>query len=122
MKMQYILGEDTYKQLESCIDNKIHSNLFRFLRLHKMCFIKPEWEFLNDKHHEVSNFDGLPQIHKSKIKESSTNTQNSEVIIVIFEPKNFKLKLIVGGPECPARKLSQLLFFDCISGGVKSKI
>ena len=86
-----------------------------------MCFIKLEWEFLNDKHHEVSNFDELPQIHKSKIKESSRNSQNSEVI-VIFEPNNLKLRLIVGGPECPARKLNQLLFFDYISGGVKSKI
>ena len=106
MTMQYLLSENRYKQLDSCINSKMQSNLFRFLRLHKMCFIKLEWEFLNDKHHEVSNFDGLPQIHKSKIKESSINSQNSEVI-VIFEPNNLKLRLIVGGPECHARKLSQ---------------
>ena len=30
--------------------------------------MEPEWKFLNDKHHEVSNFCGLPKIHKSKIE------------------------------------------------------
>ena len=38
-----------------------------------MCFTEPEWKFLNDKHHEISNFYGLPKIHKSKIIESAIN-------------------------------------------------
>ena len=65
-----------------------------------------EWKFLNDKHHEVSNFYGLPKIHKSKVIESAIKTQNSE-IIEIFEPNGLKLRPIVGGPKCPTRKLSQ---------------
>ena len=32
-----------------------------------MCFSKPEWKILNDKHHEVSNFYGLFKIQKSRI-------------------------------------------------------
>ena len=73
-----------------------------------MCFNKPERKFLNDKHHEVSSFYGLPKIHKSMIIESAIKTQNSE-IIEIFEPNDLKLRPIVGGPECLTRKLSQLI-------------
>ena len=40
--------------------------------------------------------------------ESAINKQNSE-IIEIFEPNDFKLGPIVGGPKCPMRKLSQLI-------------
>lgn len=106
MIILHLLSQITHKNLDPCIDNKIQGSFLRFLRNHKICFTERDWKFLNDKHHEVSNFDGLPQIHKSKIKESSINSQNSEVI-VIFEPNNLKLRLIVGGPECHARKLSQ---------------
>ena len=49
-----------------------------------MCFREPEWKFLNDKYYEVSNFYGLPKIHKSMVKESAINTQNSK-IFQIFE-------------------------------------
>ena len=49
-----------------------------------MSFSEPEWKFLNDKYHEVSNFYGLPKTHKSMTIEFVINTQNSE-IIEIFE-------------------------------------
>ena len=65
-------------------------------------------EFLDDKYHEVSNFYGLPKIHKSMVIESAINTQISE-IIEIFEPNDLKPIPIVGGPKCPTRKLSQLI-------------
>ena len=107
--MQHLLNENTYKKLDSsCIDNKIQSNLLRFLRQHKMCFTEPKWKFLNDKHHEVRNFYGLPKTHESIIIESTINTQSSG-IIEVFEPNPLKLRPIVGGPKCPARKLSQLI-------------
>ena len=94
--MQHLLDENTYKKLGSCIDSKIQSNVLRFLRKYKMCFTEPKWKFLNDKHHEVSNFYGLPKIHKSMIIESAINTQNTE-IIEIFVPNDLKLRPIVGG-------------------------
>ena len=80
MIMQHLLDESTYKKVDSCIDSKTQSNLLRFLRKYKMCFTEPEWKFLNDKHHEVSNFYGLPKIHESMIIEFATNTQNSYII------------------------------------------
>ena len=73
MLMQHLSDENTYKKLDSCIDSKIHSDFLRFLRTYKMCFTEPECRFLNDKHHEVSNFYGLPKIHKSMVIETATN-------------------------------------------------
>ena len=105
--MLHLSDENTYKKLDSCINNKIQSNLLRFPRRYKMCFTESEWKFLNDKHHEVGNFYKLPKIHKSIIIESATNTQNSE-IIGIFKSNDLKLKPIVGVSKCPTRKLSQL--------------
>ena len=108
MIIQHISDENTYKKLDFCIDNKIQSNLLKFLRQHKMHFTEPEWNFLNYKHHEASDFYGLPKVHKSMIIESTINTQNSE-IIEIFEPNDLKLRPRVGGPKCPTRKRSQLI-------------
>ena len=73
-----------------------------------MCFTKTEWKFLKDKQCEVSNLNGLPKIHKSKITESAIHTQNSE-IIEIFEPNDSKLRPTVAGPKCSTRKQCQLI-------------
>ena len=56
------------------MDSNIQSDLLRFLRKYKICFTEPESKFLTDKHHEITNFYGLPQIHKSMVIESSINT------------------------------------------------
>ena len=45
-----------------------------------MCFIEPEWKFLNDKYYEVSNSYGLLKIYKSIIIECAINTQIIEII------------------------------------------
>ena len=50
-----------------------------------MCLRGPERKFINDKQHELINFYGLPEIHKSKIIEFAINTQNTE-IIEVFKP------------------------------------
>ena len=91
MVMQYLLDENTYKMLDSCINSKIQYDLLRFLKKYKLRFTEPEGKFLNDKHHEVINFYGLPKIHKSMFTESTINNQNIE-IIELFEPNVFKLR------------------------------
>lgn len=98
--MPNLLGEDTYKKLDSCISNKMQSNLLRFLRLYKLCLTEPEWKFVNDKHHEVRNFYKLPKIHKSKIIKLTINTQKIEIIDV-FGPNYLKLRPIVDSSKCP---------------------
>ena len=67
MIMQHLLDENTYKKVGSCINNELYSNILRFLRQHKMCFTEPEQKFLDDKRDEISNFYGLPKIHKTQI-------------------------------------------------------
>ena len=64
----------------SWINSKIQSNLLRFVRKYTMRFTELKWKFLNNKHHEVSNFYGLHKIHKSSVIESAINTQNIEII------------------------------------------
>ena len=73
MIMQHLLDENTQKKLDSCIDSKLQGNLLRFQTKYRICFIKPEWKFLNDKHHEVSNFYGLSEIHKPMVTKSALN-------------------------------------------------
>ena len=80
MVMQHLSDVITYKKLDFCIESKIQSDLLRFLSKYQMCFIEPEWKFLNDKYHEVSNFYGLLKIHKSMVTECAINTQISEII------------------------------------------
>ena len=99
MIMKHLLDENAYKKPDSCINDKIQSNLLAFVRRYKMCFIESEWKFLNDKHYEVSNFYELPKIHKSIIIESARNNHKNE-IIEMFEPNDFKLRPIVCGPKC----------------------
>ena len=40
--MKHLFDENAYKELGSCIDEKIQSNLLIILRQHKMCFTEPE--------------------------------------------------------------------------------
>ena len=72
--MQHQSDGNKYQKLDCWIDGKVQGNLLRFLRKYKMSFTEPEANFLNDKHHEVSNFSPLPQIHKSMVIESVINT------------------------------------------------
>ena len=108
MIMQHLLNENTHQMLDSYINSKIQNDLLRFLKNYKMCFTKPEWKFLNDKHHKVSNFYGLPKIYKSMVIESTINNQNSE-IIEIFEPNDLKLRPIVSSPNCARSLLSHFI-------------
>ena len=78
------------KKLDSCNDNKIQSKLLTFTRQYKTCFNETERKFLN-KHHEASNFYGLPKIYKSNIIGSSMNITNSKTIN-ISEPNDLKLR------------------------------
>ena len=92
-----------------------------------MCFTKPGQKFLNDKHHEVSNFYGLPKLYKSKVLKSTINTQNSK-IIESFKANDLRLRPIVDGHKCQTRKLSQfinillVLFLKPIKGFIRDNL
>ena len=64
---------------------------------------------MNEKSFEAfRNFYGLPKIHKSKVTEAAIHSQNTEVVEV-REPSNMKLRPLVGGSNCPTRRLSYFL-------------
>ena len=67
-----------------------------------------EYKYLSHNYFETSNFYGRPKIHKSEILHKAIKEQNKE-LITILEPKDFKLRPIVGGPKCPTRRLSNFL-------------
>ena len=75
MIILHLLNQITHKNLDPCTDNKIQGSFLRFLRNHKICFTERDWKFLNDKHHEVSNFYKLVKRQKSMIIHSDINTQ-----------------------------------------------
>ena len=47
-------------------------------------------------------------MHKSEILHKAIKEKNKE-LVTISEPKELKLRPIVGGPKCPTRKLSNFL-------------
>ena len=69
--IQHLRDRNIYKKLDSCVDNKIQSNLLRFFGQFKRCFTEPEWRFQNDKHHKVRNFYVLLKTYRYKIIESA---------------------------------------------------
>ena len=108
MIMQHLNDASTYKNLDLNIDMKIHKILRKLLHKYNKCFTESEQKFLNEKSFETSNFYGLPKIHKSKVIEAAIHFQNTEVVEV-REPRDLKLRPIVGGPNYPTRRLSYLL-------------
>ena len=111
MIMQHLDDASTYKKLDLNIDMKIHKNLKKLLHKYNKCFTESEQKFLNEKSFETSNFYGLPKIHKSKVIEAAIHSQNTEAVEV-REPCDLKVRPIVGGPDCPTRRLSY--FFDTL--------
>ena len=109
--MQYLDDASTYKKLELNIDMKIHKNLKKLLHKYNKCFTESEQKFLNEKFFETSNFYGLPKIHKSNIIDAAIHSQNTEVVEV-REPSDLKLRPLVGGPNCPTRRLSFFGYFS----------
>ena len=108
MIMKHLDDASTYKKLDLNIDMKIHKNLKKRLHKYNKCFTKSEQKFLNEKSLETSKFYGLPKVYKAKVIEAAIHSQNTEVVEV-REPRDLKLRLIVGGPNCPTRRLSYFL-------------
>ena len=67
-----------------------------------------EYKYLSQNYFETSNFYGRPKIHKSEILHKAIKEQNKE-LSTILEPKDLKLRQIVGGPKCPTGRLGNFL-------------
>ena len=108
MIMKHLDDASTYRKLDINIDMKVNKNLNKHLKKYDKCFTESDQKFLREKFSETSNFYNLPKIRKSKVIETAIHPQNTEVVEV-REPSELKLRPIVGGPNCPTRRLSNFL-------------
>ena len=100
--------EETYKKTNENCDKKVFKDLEKLVAKFSNCLLKEEQDFLTKFSFSTSNFYGLPKIHKSKIIQGATQVQSSEYV-KIYEPPDLTLRPIVAGPNCPTRRLSNLV-------------
>ena len=67
-----------------------------------------EYKYLRHNYFETSNFYGRPKIPKLEILHKAIKEENKE-LITNSEPKDLKLRPIVGEPKCPTRRLRNFL-------------
>ena len=91
-----------------CCDKKVFKDLEKLVAKFSNCLLKEEQDFLTKFSFSTSNFYGLPKVHKSKIIQEAIQVQNSEYI-KIYEPSDLTLRPIVADPNCPTRRLSNLV-------------
>ena len=105
MILSQLNDEKTYKKLNSNPDQTMMEKIKALITKYKP---DSEYKYLSNNYFETSNFYGRPKIHKSEILHKAIKEQNKE-LITILEPKDLKLRPIVGGPKCPTRRLSNVL-------------
>ena len=103
MIYEHLSNQNTYQKLDKNLDPTIMKKLKKLLNKHKSIFTVKEFKYLNEADYNTSNFYGLPKIHKSQLITNAIKEQNSEVVSI-------KVRPIVGGPKCPTRKLSELIY------------
>ena len=67
-----------------------------------------ECDYLTNFDHSTSYFYGLPKVHKSTMISEAISQQNAEYINV-YRPEDLTFRPIVGGPNSPTQRLSELL-------------
>ena len=108
MILSQLNDEKTYKKLNSNPDQAIMKKVKPFITKYKLLRTDSEYKYLIHNYFETSNFYGRPKILKSEIVHKAIKEQNKE-LITILEPKDLKLRPIVGGTKCPHRRLSNFL-------------
>ena len=106
--VKILQDEETYKKTNENCDKKVFKDLEKLVAKFSNCLLKEEQDFLTKFSFSTSNFYGLPKIHKSKIIQEAIQVQNSEYV-KIYEPPDLTLRPIVAGPNCPTRRLSNLV-------------
>ena len=90
------------------VTKKVFKDLEKLVAKISNCLLKEEQDFLIKFSISTSNFYGLPEVHKSKFIQEAIQVQNSEYI-KIYEPSDLTLRPIVADPNCPIRRLSNLV-------------
>ena len=96
---------------EPCDGNKskdIFSKITALCKKHQACLTKDEILYLTKFDSKVSNFYGLPKVHKSALIKQAIIEQNAEVIN-IRAPSDLKIRPIIGGVNSPTSHLSEMI-------------
>lgn len=111
-KMLMMLQDTTtYKKTHEARDKETMTKIMLLCNKYRDILLKPEIDFLHRFEYRTSNLYGLPKVHKSDlikkaIEEQSTGNNDC---IRIENPDDLKFRPIVGGPNCPTNRLSELI-------------
>ena len=84
----------------------ISKNFKKLLNRHKSIFTDNDIKYLNEADYNTKTFQRLPM---SRIITHASKRQNSEVFS-INKLQDLKVRPIKGGPKCPSRKFSDLIY------------
>ena len=101
-----LYNQNIYQKLDQNFDPAIKKKLKKLLiNKWKTIFTDKDFSYLNETDYNTSNFFGLPnKIHKSRLI-----TNVIKEVVDINEPQDLTVRPIVRGPNCPNRKLSELI-------------
>ena len=108
MVVNLLQDKATYKKSNENYDKKVFKDLENFLDKSSNCLLKEGQHFLTKFSFSTSNIYGLPKVHKTQTILEATQVQNSEYI-KIYETSNLTLRPTAAGPNCPNRRLSNLV-------------
>ena len=97
-----------YTKVDTDSDESVFEDLCTLLDKHSKCLTVKERTYISNSDWQTSNFYVLPKIHKSEAIKNAIAEQNSEYV-TLSAPEDLKGRPIVAGPNCPTKRLSELL-------------
>lgn len=108
MIYQYLNYGNIYQITDSKCDNRVMKKVCELTEKFDSQLVKKEMLFLTIFSFLMGNFYGLSKVHKIKQIKEAILQQNKEYI-ELYEPNDLTVRPIVGGPNCPAKPLSELI-------------
>ena len=105
-KMLELLNDtETYIRVDDKRDYETMKLIKDFVTKYSNMLSESEAKYLTDFEWITSNIYGLPKVHKS----NTIKNQVSSTVIHVPRPSDLKFRPIVGGPNCPTSRLSNLV-------------
>lgn len=108
MIYQYLNYGNIYQITDSKCDNRVMKKVCELTEKFDSQLVKKEMLFLTIFSFLMGNFYGLSKVYKIKQIKEAILQQNKEYI-ELYEPNDLTVRPIVGGPNCPAKPLSELI-------------
>ena len=102
------LNTSGYTKVNDDSDESVVKDLATLLDRFEKCLTKKEHSYMTNADWQSSNFYVLPKIHKCQAIKEAIEEQKSEYV-TLSAPNDLKGRPIVAGPNCPTKRLSELL-------------